>query len=75
MALILLGLAPIPFREMRRPGTFPLDAPNTHFSGLNFKQATPIFMNVSIRLEMYALFFLLANTTSMTYVNMFLSDL
>jgi hypothetical protein len=35
IALILSGLASIPFTDIRHPSTFPLYTPNTHFSGLS----------------------------------------
>jgi hypothetical protein len=57
MTLILSGLALIPFREMRRPSNFPLDTPNTHWSRFNFKRLACIFVNVSVRLEMYGFSF------------------
>jgi hypothetical protein len=46
MALILSGLALIPFTDTKQPRTLPLRTPNTHFSGLSFNCALYILAKV-----------------------------
>jgi hypothetical protein len=72
MALIFSELTSMPFRETRHPSTFPLVTLNTHFSGFSFNRASCIFVNVSVRFEMYVVFFLLATTMSSTHEHTFL---
>jgi hypothetical protein len=49
IALILLGLALIPFTDTKHPSTFPLCTPNTHFSRLSFNWAPRMFVKVSAK--------------------------
>jgi hypothetical protein len=49
IALILLGLASIPFVETRQPRNLPFFTPKTHFSGFNFTPACLKLANVSYR--------------------------
>jgi hypothetical protein len=46
MALILSGLASMPFRETGHPSTFPLVTLKMYFSRFNFNQASCVFANV-----------------------------
>jgi hypothetical protein len=48
-ALILAGLALIPFTDTRHPRTFPLYPPNTRFSRLSLNWAPRMFAKVSVR--------------------------
>jgi hypothetical protein len=58
-ALILSGLASMPFIETKQSMTFLFVIPNMHFSGLSFRLALHIFAKVSAKSEMYVSFFLL----------------
>jgi hypothetical protein len=46
MALILFGLALIPFIDTKQPRTLPFCTPNTHFSRLSFSCAPRMFAKV-----------------------------
>jgi hypothetical protein len=48
-ALILLGLASIPFTNNRHPRSFPLCIPNTHFCRLSLSWAPRMFAKVLAR--------------------------
>jgi hypothetical protein len=51
-ALILLGLALMPFVETKQPRTFPFVIPNMRFFGLSFSHALHIFVKVSAKSDM-----------------------
>jgi hypothetical protein len=65
MALILSGLATIPFTDSKQPKILPFCLPNTHISGLSFNCALHILVKVS-RSSIFVVFFLLAITMSST---------
>jgi hypothetical protein len=49
MALILSGLALIPFTDIKQPRTLHLHTPNMHFSRLSFNCALCILAKVSTK--------------------------
>jgi hypothetical protein len=49
MALILLGLALIPFTDSKQPRTLPLRMPNTHVSELSYNWALCVLAKVSTK--------------------------
>jgi hypothetical protein len=49
VALILSGLASVPFVDTGHPRTFPFVIPNTHFSGFNLSLASHMFAKVSAK--------------------------
>jgi hypothetical protein len=72
MALILSGLASIPFTHTRQPKTLPFCAPKTHLSGFNFSCALCMLAKVSAKSSICITFLVLATTMSSTYVKTFL---
>jgi hypothetical protein len=56
IALILSGLASIPFTDTRQPWTFPFYTPNKHFSGFNFSYALRMLVKVSTRSSICVVF-------------------
>jgi hypothetical protein len=66
IALILSGLASIPFVETKQDNTLPLVTLKTHFSGLSLLFASHILVKVLDRSEMYHSLFLLATMMSST---------
>jgi hypothetical protein len=72
MALILSGLASIPFMDTMQPWTLPFCTPKMHFSGFNFNYALCMLAKVTTRSPICVAFLLLATTMSLTYVKIFI---